>query len=63
MSTYSTLESRYLLTIPDKGRDPVDKGAKVFFNICTIPTVTSTVCIEKPTYFSKERERESEKKI
>ncbi len=28
------------------------------FNIRTIPTVASMVCIEKPTYFSKKRERE-----
>ncbi len=33
-------------------------GAKVFINICTIPTVGSTVCIAKPTYFSKKRARE-----
>ncbi len=31
------------------------------FNIRTIPTVAYTVCIEKPTSFSKERERERER--
>jgi len=48
----------YLLTVQDKGRDLVHKGAKVYFNIRTIPTVASTVCINKSIYFSKKRERE-----
>ncbi len=34
------------------------KVRRFFFNRRTIPTVASTVCIEKPTYFSKKRERE-----
>ena len=52
----------YLLTVQDKGRNLVHKGAKVYFNICTIPTVASTACINESNYFSKKREREENSK-
>ena len=55
--------THYLLTVQDKGRDLVHKGAKVYFNIRTIPTVASTVCINKVSTFRKrERERGKFKK-
>jgi hypothetical protein len=59
----SLVDPFYLFMVRHEGQYPGHKGAKVYFNICTIPTVASTVCIDEPNYFSKERERERERKI